>query len=449
MKKSITAFFLIVSIQLSFAQKEFAAIEAKYPITDLLVSSLGDSLFLTFSQLNLSAISRDNFNSFWIAPDGTEIKADLIELYNKSLCGISRNAEHILYYFFEEKKNNFFVNALIQNSTTGKKQIPEGQMSFPGKLLASYVDKDLFLISAEKNKMEVTISRIQDLKLVEQKIFQLPFELLKNRPKEFSLISNGLQIMPAQATSLTKIIKTPGSIFIILDEPANEINLEQRAFKTTVVELDLIHNSSVAKYFFEPTRENFRSMIFGDKVYRYTTKTNPELGIYHFKTGKLIKREILPVADKSDSLQIKSGKTTYSKLAFQTRSSWRPFICVDSIETNLIVTVGEEVEHDPVRILANPLTPGSFGLAAGSALLRAFNDDVMSYYFSYLKGNAADGFKRTAQTGLMGQRIDAFETSQGNKDAKIKSKLYVNKPDAMIAVYIAAKKNLFITKFNK
>jgi hypothetical protein len=444
-KLAIISLLWMVS-NLAFAQKDLGEITSRYSFTDVVASKLGDSIFILCKGSNYSLKPRTIISSYWIDLAGKQTQVDIPELYDKSICGLTRNKDSLSYYFFEETKNAFTLKSVVHDLQSGSHAIATQEINFPGKLLASYVDKDLFLICSEKGKKGITLLRIKNIRIVDQIFYQLPIDLMENRFRHFSFIEGGTPMLPYEGTALAKIVKTNNTLYVVVDD-SNIQDVNQTSFKTIVIKLDLIRKTSMTKYFFEK-KNDFRSIIFDDKLFKFTPFGESDYSIYQYETGELLKKGNIVKVKKGDSLIMKAGKVTYSKLKLQ-NSNTKTFINVDSANQNLVITTGMEAENDQLRILPVPFTPAMIALSLGSALITELNNDSKSYYFSYSKGTLDGGFIRTNKSGLIAQKIDNYETLLGKNDIDVKSKIYIKRKGVVIAIYNENQGKLRIVKFEK
>lgn len=450
LSKALIIFLVIFSFHLS-AQVIVTEIKGEGKVKEGLRGFCrGDSLFLIYYDKDYpnSVASSEDFHTVWVMPDGTQINSRLKDLHKKAFIGATKEDDRSLYYYLEDEKKKIRLKALAQGNLTDDAVAYESDFLFTGKLLASYLENDfLFLLVAEKEELRLT--KVKNLKVINTTSFSiLPLDLSKDKKKQFNFVDVDKINRPGQFSNLGKVIKTPNALFVVVDDPADFHNEQQTSFKTAVIKLDLLTNSSTTKYFFEKSRSDFRTTVFGNKVFRYTDKKQPEVNIYEYLTGKLLKTQLAPAIRLKDSLLLTAGKVDIS--FFEKASNLKSFISVDSVDSKLVLSVGKEFEHDPVSVIPIPVfSLVNLAVFAGSVIAGDINDGQKSYLFYSLEGNVNTDFQTVNRTYLPNQKINIYE-GERREDVKIKRRIYLSNRKRIFAIYQEAKNtDLKVLRFEK
>ncbi len=419
-----------------FSQKQIAEIELSSPgVKNLAGIVCGDSILFTYYRSDLNKTTSANFNMIWIYPDGSQKRIDVRELADKLLIGVIHKRDSIQYYFLEESRKKIEIGVLTYHRYTNQKGSHSNPITLPGKLLGSYVDKNLFLVYATKEESAVRILEINNLSVVREEKFSGSFDWDKLKNMRATFIDGRLPMRNSQLITPIRVIKEDSALFVIADDPATTETASQPSFKTYVSKLDLKTNTSSSKVFFEPSRSDFRTVVKDNKVFRFVSRKDPELSIYDFYTRALLSKSIFAKKEKRDYYLRLGSRNEVKKMELDSWSPFNSFITVDSSPSGYILTLGSYAEENP-----NVPFIGMFGLlpaaisVVANAAVHELNDGPMSYSYYYQEVTKdCSTNKIVTDTGLLKQQVDNYELSL---TSKMVYKSYIDTPNAIYAFYL-------------
>lgn len=438
--KKILIFILLSSLSFDelFAQQRVAEINLDGAnVANLRGLVSDDSIFLNYSRFRLQRPSVNH--NVWISPEGRVRQIDLSDLETKILFGITYEKDTTRYYFLDEDKNNVLIKSLAYAERTGVKVIGEKTVMLPGRLLGSYVDKDLYIICASKKDFSIKVIQINKHDVVAEKVFKLANDILRRNDRTISFIEEGKPVIIEQAIAPIKILKFTDAIYITVDEPFQQYAANQGLYKTTLMRLDLAANTVSTKVFFESSQSYFNSIVFDNQLYKVVTEAGHlKVEIFNAETGKLLHSRLFNEPKKSIAVEVYSR--TKSRITKEIRNApfkspaLQGFIMVDSVESNLELTIGVWQEEKSGGIFV----PSIFGfipmLIAGIAttVIRDLNEGPINTSFFIMQGSVDRGFHYTKEAKSPRRQIDEFERL--NPIPKFRYRGYLNHNNGVYSI---------------
>lgn len=453
---------VFVTISSLSAQKIFAKIE--FPengrVEDVQLINFNDSIFLSYRVPDMA----NEFQSKLILPDGTVefIKAN--ELAGQLICGVTTlSRQQKNFYFLEQKRNTVILKVLQLDFKNKFRSLLPEQVILNGKFLGAHEEQgDLLIYTTEKNKFTIKMTRLHNLTSLEERNYKLSVDLSNYKNTDIAFFEENEFLGAVKAAGKVKIILKARTIDILIDEPHNEYEEQERMYKTTFISIDKESGESTIKMFPEFEKTNFRSFISDQYLFR--TKNTFEklvLQVFDHTTGQqvLTKTILFEKTLNRKLVYFREGRgnkvSKIESLGHMIKVSYMcsPFVTVskDSSSSNFIMTWGTYYDDNGMQaaVSSNPLL-GLMIVAVGTAIRQLSDGPGISRYF-YLTGNPANGFDfaSDAIVNTIKEKIDLYEMDQQGLKINFWYKGYFDLNRNVMAVYQISSGKLFVVKFNK
>lgn len=283
--------FLFLGFTNVFSQKFDTEIiiekKSVFPVDDLHAIPIGDSLFLSFNERSNYKNSTSQ-RQFFVLPNGEIREVELDELTNKFICGVKVLGEKHFFYFLNEKsKKKIQLSTLVFDSRTNKKRIDSTQIEINGKLIFSYVEKDLFLFYAVKGEWLLHKIQISGSQIISDQTYKMPIDLADD--KSLSIGSNiGFYDAEApidldQMKNDIKIIKNKELVSITIDR---RTTFENEIPKTIIHKINLVTSETSTKIISDFESSSFSSFLLEDYLIKFVDKN--EIIVVDLKSSKSV-----------------------------------------------------------------------------------------------------------------------------------------------------------------
>jgi hypothetical protein len=292
MRKLIVLITLLSTFIVSRAQQVLCEIEqGKMELVNINGFEVGDSLLLNITgRVGVIDVGRAETNYehthrlLWVLPSG-EIKYVSSNFPETVFCaGYNKGDSAFLYYLVETKKQ-IGIRIFAQSKTTGQFKLNEQTVSVEGQLLGLYYDHGLFVISSSKKDYTVHVSQLNRLSIVDEKVFNLSFDILKKGKEDVFFIPEGVEPLPEIANYRTKIYKIKESILICRDEPSKD---SHSPGKTTLAKLNLKSGESQIKIFLQSDNLSFRTFLCNNVLFNIHGDMGMIIKAIDYTSGKEI-----------------------------------------------------------------------------------------------------------------------------------------------------------------
>jgi hypothetical protein len=435
MIRSLLATLLLVSFK-SNCQTVVDSISVKY--NDIQVSSIGlkDSLFL---RIKSPSLLKDQW--FWLSKDGRHQEIDLKELNGEFIFAITKSDDKTTYYYFRENSKRIIVN-YTQVPKDGSTKFSRTPFAIDGRFIGSYLDSTLHILTFnKKEKFLLTDTEIDDGSKIEERDFPLSINLSNYKVSQIASVDEGGYQYPMQSKALVKIYNRKKELVIVADDPYEQFKNEQNTFfTTTVIRIDKQTRKAVTNTLFEQSQENFRSIVWGDYLFRLTYNTyngvnGVELVVHQLDNMKDVKIQHIPFKAINKIARLGEANRTIElypegkkRRKVDVGRNPSPFVLVDSLgNNNLVLMLGSNFEPSSgVPIMF----PGAAGLIAASAMffitasLQELSWGSSNQLYTYLSGDLKSDFAEIDLKKSSPGIIDRFEMAMDDNYKKFDFKGY-------------------------
>lgn len=445
--------FLFLGFTNVFSQKfdSEITIEKKsvFPVDDLRAIPIGDSLFLSFHE-RYTDKNQKSQRQFFVLPNGQINEVELDELIDKFICGITVFEEkHFFYYLNEKSKKKIRLSTLIFDSKTNEKRSDSTQIEIDGKLIFSYVEKDLFLFYAKKGEKLLHKAQINKLQIISDQVYKMPIDLANEKSSNIGFYDVATPIDFDQMTNAIKICKDKELLSITIDQimgPENQIP------KTIIHKINLTTSETSTKAISNSELSSFSSFLLEDYLIRYVDKNL--ITVSDFNSGKSIMK--LNLNKKNFALDQPSFLRNGNKKITQQVMLNDFFKAPGKIAISPSLTIDKSIKIQVQKSYEKkPFVPvvGTFGIAtqlALAALNFAFNTigehpSIDNYFYIKQEENSLVYDKESISNKRI---IDSYEIKSLRRGDKYLFRGYLNILSKSFCFYQKNKSmNLHVVKF--
>jgi hypothetical protein len=458
MRKLSFLFLLILICKSLTAQQVLCEIEqGKMELVNINGFEVGDSLLLNIAgRVGVIDVARAETNYehthrlLWVLPSG-EIKYVSSNFPETVFCAGYNKGDSVFLYYLVESKKQIGIKIFAQSKTTGQFKLSEKTALVEGQLLGLYYDHGLFVISSSKKDYSIHVSKLNRLNIVDKKIFNLSFEILKKGKEDLVFIPEGVEPLPEIANYRTKIYKIKESIIICSDELPKDSHSVGR---TTLAKLNLKSGDSQIKTFLQSGNFSFRTFLSNTLLFSVHSDKGIIIKAIDYTSGK----EISSAKIDDESTSFIHYPCVYRNGAFNYVTNDLPV--TDAIhrfgnyfisatynnDSSYVIKVGDRHLASTEPLLPRLIVLGGFGLKR--FLLYSQTQAGVAYYFymDFDKNNNAH-YLDTPES--LSSLVDRYEM-QDRKENRFSYKSYLMSKECAYAFYKeTGTTKLKVVKFSK
>lgn len=392
---------------------------------------LGDSVFISFTH---AAPVTERYNeheeSYWLSPSGRINRVDLPEMKDHVLAAVTGSG---YYYFFGQDKKSTFLRCIKIDSLTGQKSLLPGQLVIPGRILASLVDQDLYLMWVEKENYVIKIVRLREMEIIEEKQFSLSFPAFKSNSDYVPFVDMERSPRIEDFPHKTKVFKQGREIHMVWDDRGDGLETEKRTFKTTVCKLDLETGKVSNKAFF-CDHWNFSSTVIDNYLVR--SVVGKEVQFYNLSLNKL--EYTMPYVDEKQKGAFLYYRIGRNRAVRMEDSKYAPGGHLLGIRRGgegdfSMIVGGSTIDKVHVPLVVVPVT--LIITPSMNVPLRNLVEEGYTSVYGYYRGDFTTGFKIDPNPGWVRKAIDDHEIAQIKNGTRYEKKAYLPVEDGVVAIY--------------
>lgn len=444
MIRFLFAALLLISFR-SNCQNVIDSIYLKYGKIQISSIALRDSLFLRVHSIYTS---KDQY--FWLPKEGALQKFDLNELDLEFIIAITKSKEGIIYYYLNKNSKKIELSS-FQVSVSGMKKPSTNPIEIDGRFVGSYVDSALHILTFnKKEKFVLTDTQFKEGTKVGERDFPLSINLSNYKAHQIALVDEGGYQSPLQSKALVKIYNRKKDLIVVADDPFQQFKNEQnKFFTTTVVRIDKQTKKAVTNSLFEQRQENFRSVVWGDYLFKLTYDTRNgvdgiELVVFQLDNLKNKKIQHIPfktinaiarLGDANRTIELSPEGKKRRKVEAGKNPS--PFVLIDSLNNNnLVLMIGSNFEpNSGIPIVA----PNGLALFVITASMQEVGWGGSNQLYTYLSGDLKNDFVELDLKKISPGIIDKFEMAKDDAHQRFAYKGYARFDNKIYCFYLPQK----------
>ncbi len=400
--------------------------------------NFGDSLLLSIME---SSVSRKTYN-YWVTKKGVISKADIttVNRSDKFVTDIIKYGNDYFTYNFSNKRVNPIL--LIQKNNDLDNIY---QLQLSGKLLASFGNSTLFILTYEKENKLLRVIEVEKDNIKNESIIDFPFDLTEYNPNDIRYIAFDSHILLPDAAARLKITMDGNNLILLADEPYQSWHDANVLAKTLICEIDLQSNTLNTRFILEASHNDFRSFLHDGLLYRLITNSKKfELKVFD-TTGKRVsgfvilrdpdtkKQKVFFRARIDNQLSIISGKETqlanvetlYHTMLVANQS--RPLIIVEKTsDKKVVLTCGNYYNRKGASAGIGIPDPIRLPVAIFGTTVKQFTEGPgVSRYF-YMSQDKVGNYQIDNELKTPRGIIDSYEVSKEKDSLKFSFKGYTS-----------------------
>lgn len=389
-------------------------------LKDFSAVRLGDSLLFSFKDIPND--SRRARHAVWLA-DSTVRPVDPLEA---DVFAAARFGHADYLYFIEEKSRSRRLKAWIYNDSTKARTEAADTLFLHGKIIGSYVDKNLFVVAFREMGSEISLVEINRMRVVSEKRFRLPQPIAPEiavGPVDF--YTDVSEINTFQGRSQVKVFKYD-KLYVIYDLGS----------RTYVMTLDPQTGATDLKPFLASSEAaDFRSFLIDGKLFRILhSKKKFQLDIFDLATSaQLAKSELTAQPDFNAYFRYGRKNVIHHKHKFsnmlKAANVSTPQLAVVKRDGQYIVHWGDYYDENGM----GGAGAGIIGMIVTTAILQMMEGPGLNHYFYYAWNEQQNSFQRLdPPLALVRDAIDCYEMDHV---VRFEDKRYVAYRDGVAAIY--------------
>ncbi|MCW5910338.1 MAG: hypothetical protein KIT62_04650 [Cyclobacteriaceae bacterium] len=430
----LTILLLLIKVS-ALSQNLVTEIPISNSINSLAHYTFGDSILISFKE----NANGSKYKTYWVSSDGKITSTDIKPIKEAEFASFAiKKGSRIYFYFLDSGVPG------VPSSVTVKTTSDESKLKINGKIIGSFLDKELHILTYDNKSSMLFLYLIDKNEIVKESSFAIPKDQIKVNPDKAAFIPD-LSVLPiSRLTSDIKIYNKGDSIVILFDRTAtiSYQNESKSIARTTICIIEKSHNKNEILSLEESKDGDFSSFLFEGKIYRIFSRSSSfGLKVSDLK-GNSVSQLTIPRTDdlKEQSVYLKQKEKAILKdnLYKMIRADATPGLYVERDKQNRIILTWGSYFNDKGAIAPMRATPAGIVTAVvGTAMIQAMDGPGINRYF-YLEGNSENNFKFCeSEMGIMRSEIDSFEISQEQKGIKYSIKYYIQGPSGYFGIYKA------------
>ena len=391
-------------------------------LKDFSAARLGDSLLFSFKDIPND--SRRARHAVWLA-DSTVHSVDPLDV---DVFAAARFGHADYLYFIEEKSRSRRLKAWIYNDSTKARTEAADTLFLHGKIIGSYVDKNLFVVAFREMGSEISLVEINRMRVVSEKRFRLPQPIapeIAAGPVDF--YTDASEANTFQGRSHVKVFKYD-KLYVIYDLGS----------RTYVMTLDPQTGATDLKSFLASSEAaDFRSFLIDGKLFRILqSKKKYQLDLFDLATAtQLAKSELTATTQPDFNTYFRYGRKNVIHHKHKFSGMLRagnvstPQLTVLKRDGQYIVQWGHYYDENG---MVGPAA-GFIGMIVGTMILQMMEGPGLHHYFYYAWNEHQNSFQRLdPPLNLVRDAIDCYEIDHV---VRFEDKRYVAYRDGVAAIY--------------
>ena len=437
-------FVLLFCSQTGFAQDVITPLNLRNKsIGNFDAFPVGDSVLVIYRTGVVTGVQYEHpgtFQCMLIQPDKSVVDTKMPSTAFNNVISVTDSDTALNLYYINTIDKTVQLKKNWYDKRTGKAKSHSGMLSLSGGImLGAFHTPDLIVLSKDKKEDTLIVSHIRDLRLVRERRFFMPRDLLKQVSKT-SVISEGRRVEPETAAASLKFFLASDKLTIVRDSEKryNEFN----GF-TEVITVDLETGERKTTILGEATQKPFWSYYHDGFIYKIRRskpvtmtvfKDDQEIRTITFDYGlpfmdeRSFKRNITDFTVAKDEAVMDA--IYRNSLLFVTAHS-------DKSGKVLLKIGSHELAPTYVYVPGGGALTGALAGALTAAMLPASGDPTQytDRYF-YMLGDPENGFEYTTGEGFVDEAIDSYERNDVEpKPDKFKFKSYLKTRSYTYAFY--------------
>jgi len=389
-------------------------------LKDFTTVRLGDSLLFSFKDIPND--SRRSQHAVWLA-DSVAHPTDPVDA---EVFTAARFGRDDYFYFFEGKSRSRRLKTWIYNDSTKARVESADTLFLHGKIIGSYVDGNLFVVSFREMGSELSLVEINRMRVVSEKRFRLPQPIapeLAAGPVDFYTDASEITF---QGRSNVKVFKYD-KLYVLYD-------LGSRTYAMT---LDPQTGAADLKAFLASSEAaDFRSFLIDGKLFRILhAKKKFQLDIFDLATSAQIAKSELTAAQPDFNTYFRYGrknvihhKHKFSNMLKAANVS-TPQIAVLKRDGQYIVQWGDYYDENGM----GGAGAGIIGMIVTTAIMQMMEGPGLNHYFYYAWNEQQNSFQRLdPPLNVVRDAIDCYEMDHV---VRFEDKRYIAYRDGIAAIY--------------
>jgi hypothetical protein len=396
-------------------------------LKDFSAVRLGDSLLFSFKDIPVN--SRRVNHAVWLADSAVHP----VDPLDADIFAAARYGHADYLYFIEEKSRSRRLKAWIYNDSTKARVESADTLFLHGKIIGSYVDRNLFVVSFREMGSELSLVEINRMRVVSEKRFRLPQPVAPEiavGPVDF--YTDTSEVNTFQGRSHVKVFKYD-KLYVIYDLGS----------RTYVMTLDPQTGAADVKSFLASSEAaDFRSFLIDGKLFRILhSKKKFQLDIFDLATSAQIAKCELTAAQPDFNAYFRYGrknvihhKHKFSNMLKAANVS-APQLAVLKRDGQYIVQWGDYYDENGM----GGAGAGIIGMIVTTAILQMMEGPGLNHYFYYAWNEQQNSFQRLdPPLALVRDAIDCYEMDHV---VRFEDKRYVAYRDGVAAIYYDSSAN--------